>query len=38
MGGIYLYFILNEINLKPKMKNVPPNLQSFLVSLDQAIK
>lgn len=38
MGGIYLYFILSELNMKPKMKNVPTNLQSLLVTIDRAIQ
>lgn len=38
LGGIYLYFILTEMNLKPKMKNVPPNLQTHLLPIDHAIQ
>lgn len=37
-AGIYLYFILSELNLKAKMKNVPANLHNKLTLLEEAIK
>lgn len=33
-----MYFILSELNLKAKMKNVPANLHNKLISLEEAIR
>ncbi len=36
--GIYLYFVLSELGLKPKIKNVPLHMQTQMMLLDNAIK
>lgn len=37
LTGIYLYFILSEMNIKSKMKNVPINLINGAYDISKAI-